>query len=181
MFSHENRTPLQDGWEVKGTVYWALAPDRVYAQGWDKVLDEWSREGYKIGLLIRTDQTILNLVYGDVSLASTSDPEAFTLEKTYGMPPGYKWVVWGGSGPRQYRVIEPIVVTFSVLMKITPADPGSLVIPVASRHLKGSFAHSMPGLWAIGSPKQPDTTREDLVRWMQQGQALLGQALRRIH
>jgi hypothetical protein len=179
MFSHENKAPMQNGWEVKGTVYWTLAPDRVYAQGWEKVLDEWSKEGYKIGLLIRMDQTILSLIYGDVALSAVNDPEAYTLERTYGMPAGYKWVVWSGSGRRQYRVIEPITVTFSVLMRITPADPSSLAIPVASRHLKGSFAHSMPGLWAIGSPKQPDTTADDLRSWMQQGHALLDQALRR--
>ena len=181
MFGHDNRVATQDGWEVKGTVYWTLAPDRVYAQGWEKVLDEWSREGYKIGLLIRTDQTILSLIYGDVPLSSAHDPEAYTLERTYGTPAGYKWVVWSGSGRRQYRVIEPITVTFSVVMRITPVDSAPLVIPVASRHLKGSFAHSMPGLWAIGSPKQPDTTGDDLRSWMQQGQALLGQALRRSH
>jgi hypothetical protein len=181
MFSHENRVATQDGWEVKGTVHWTLAPDRVYAQGWEKVLDEWSREGYKIGLLLRTDQTILNLIYGDVPLASVNDPDAFTLERTYGTPAGYKWVVWGGSGRRQCRVIEPITVTFSVLMRITPADPAPLVIPVASRHLKGSFIHSMPGLWAIGSPKQADNTADDLRSWMQQGQALLDQVLRRPH
>lgn len=174
MFNHVNRMPHQDGWEVKGTVYWTLAPNRVHAQGWEKIIGDWSAEGYKIGLLIRGDQTIQELVYGEVPLALVlpQDSEATTLDQTYGTPAGFKWVAWGGSGARQHLMIPPIVVTFSVRMKIAPAGPEPQVIPVASRHLKGSFAQSMPGLWAIGRPKYSDAPQE-LARWVEEGQRLL--------
>lgn len=173
MFIHENRRVYQDGWDVRGTVYWTLAPDRVHLQGWEKLLDAWSGEGYKIGLLIRADQTIEELIYGDIPLTLLPQPsEATNLEQTYGAPAGFKWVAWGGKGVRQNRLIFPIVVTFSVRMKIAPAGPEPQMIPVASRHLNGSFALSMPGVWAIGRPKQSDSV-QDLRRIVEEGERLL--------
>lgn len=155
MFDEEHSTPDHDGREVRGTVLWTLAPDRISAQGWDQIVKEWSAEGYKIGLLLRTGQEILEFVYGDVPLSPVQpqDQEAQDLGRTYGVPAGYRWVAWGGSGQRQHLIVEPITITFPVRMRLRPAGPDPQLIPVASRHLKGSFTRSMPSVWTIGRGK----------------------------
>lgn len=155
MFEEQDSKADHDAREIRGTVYWTLSTRRFESRNWQQINTEWSAEGYKIGLLLRTEQTILEFVYGGValSLIQPQNNESAELARVYGLPTGYKWVVWGGSGPREYHLEGAITITFPVRVRLTPASTGPQMIPVASRHLKGSFVQSMPGLWAIGRGK----------------------------
>jgi hypothetical protein len=151
MFTQESGGVDKSGaWDVQGVVRWALAPERVRdAAEWDAVLAQWNKEGYKVGLMIRADQRVDELVYGGVRLSALYGDEPADLAGTYGTLAQCQWVAFGGSGTRESRIVMPNVVTFPVRIRITAGGPGPQVVPVASRHLKGSFGKSMPGIWAL--------------------------------
>jgi hypothetical protein len=152
-YMFEEDTAGKNGREVKGTVYWTVNLERGRKRTTlNALLKPWNTRGYKIGFLLRANQTIHELVYGgvDLRLVTPQRPEASDLAETYGVPSGHKWVVWGGSGQRDARKISPNTVTFSVRMRLSPVGAKPQVVPVASRHLDGKFTASMPGLWTIG-------------------------------
>jgi len=154
-FEHTNRRRRSGGWVVRGTVLWTLGPDRLQEVGWKTVLQDWGGAGYKIGFLLKEGQTIETLVYGGVSL-SPIRPQATEIEDlhaTHGTPEGFAWHAWGGEGDRDYKIIQPNIIKFTVALTLSGGQAPQM-IPVASRHRKGSFADgSMGGLWVI-SPRR---------------------------
>jgi len=151
-FRHDNRTSAGTASEVRGTVFWTVNPASVgTAETLTSFRERWEKDGYKIGLLILAGQEIQELIYGGVALGSVEPQQ---LDATYGTPQGFKWVAWGGSGPRpEGGFIKPNIFTFPVKMTITPLGDGPQMIPVASRHLQGPFSQSLASVWALGGRK----------------------------
>ena len=143
-FEHINGRRVRGGWLIRGTVYWTLGLDRLQDMGWKAVLKDWGEAGYKIGFLLRGDQTIQRLVYGGVSLSAVRPQaaEVAGLDATHGTPENFKWHVWGGHGDRRYEIIQPNVIKFSVELTLSGGRTPQM-IPVASRHRKGPFAQSV--------------------------------------
>jgi len=150
-FEHTNRQRIRGGWRIRGTVYWALGPATLQTVGWTPFLETWSDQGYKIGFLLKTDQTIKKLVYGGVSLSAARPQaaEVANFDASHGTPENFAWHVWGGQGDRDYEIIQPNIISFQVELTLSGGEAPQM-IPVASRHRKGSFDRSVGGLWVIG-------------------------------
>src|SRR5262245_4409882 len=151
-FEHTNRRRVRSGWLVRGSVYWTVDPDNVADQGLDALLESWDARGYKIGFLIKEDQKILRVRYGGRNLKPTrlQNQDVQSLVRTHGRPEGFKWRVLGGNDRRRpERILRPNVVIFPIEMRLSGGEAPQM-IPVASRHLDGSFAQSIGGLWVLG-------------------------------
>jgi len=151
-FEHTNRRRVRGGWLVRGSVYWTVDPTNVADQGLNALLQSWDARGYKIGFLIKEDQEILGVNYGGKDLRPTKrqSEDVKSLVQTHGRPHGFKWRVLGGRGYRKpENIIKPNVVIFPITMRLSGGEAPQM-IPVASRHLDGSFAQSIGGLWVLG-------------------------------
>jgi hypothetical protein len=137
--------------EVEGTVTWTIRrPEQEIAQ----FMAAWDAKGYKMGLLVLQSQNIESIAYQGFDRSPVElqpDPSAIPdLESTLGTPPGYKWLAFYSTGRRAFTMLEPNVVQFTVGVRISPAQSGPQTVPVASRHLDGTYADSyMPGLWVL--------------------------------
>jgi hypothetical protein len=150
-FENQHRRRVRSGWRVRGKVYWTLGLETLQEKGLTATLKEWTALGYKIGLLLKDDQKITKLVYGGVRLSPVR-PQAkqvADLDYTHGTPANFKWRVLGGRRERKkYETISPNTIVFPVELTLSGGQAPQM-IPVASRHIKGSFAQSMNGLWLI--------------------------------
>jgi hypothetical protein len=142
-----------DGLEVVSAVTWTLAGPT--ARNAREYLAAWDKRGYKMGVLVTKGQRIDYLAYarqegGEILLRPDAGlvPD---LDRALGTPPGYEWLGFVSSeGRRRFNLVEPNVVEFELTIRITPAQPGPQIVPVASRHPDGSFSESyMPGLWVL--------------------------------
>jgi hypothetical protein len=142
-----------DGLEVVSAVTWTLAgpPTRSAHEH----LAAWDRRGYKMGILVTKGQRIDYLAYarqegGEILLRPDAGlvPD---LDRALGTPPGYEWLGFVSTeGRRRFNLVEPNVVEFGLTVRIAPAQRQPQLVPVALRHLDGSFAESyMPGLWVL--------------------------------
>jgi hypothetical protein len=144
--------------EVQGVVRWTVRrPDDRSIQ--PEFMAAWDDRGYKMGLLVMKGQQMETIQYagfdGRPPVTLEPLPGAIAdLEATLGTPPGYQWLAFGAKGRRNYVIVEPPnVVEFEVAIRITPAQAGAQIVPVASRHMDGTFAESyMPGLWVLPAP-----------------------------
>jgi hypothetical protein len=150
-FEHTNRQRLRSGWRVKGYVYWTVDSADLPIDGWTAFLEKWHGDGYKIGLLLKNGQKIRKLVYGGVPLAPVR-PQATQvadLDATHGTPANFQWRVLGSKRERKQReIVSPNVIRFPIELTLSGGEAPQM-IPVASRHMKGSFANSVSGLWVI--------------------------------
>jgi hypothetical protein len=160
-FEHTNRQRVRGGWIVRGRVYWTVDPENAAVHGLNPLLTAWNNRGYKIGFLIKEDQEILEVNYGGQLLRPTKglDMDIRDLIRTHGQPHGFKWRVRGGLGHREpEKILRPNVIIFPVKMRLSGGDAPQM-IPVASRHLDGSFAQSVGGLWVLGHRRGRARTR----------------------
>jgi hypothetical protein len=145
------------GLRVEGTVCWTLA-----GKGASQIrayLPTWDARGYKIGLLVRKGQRITRLAYaapggGEVRLAH--DPGLTDeLGRALGGEPGRRWLGFFATGARRKAtLVAPNIVCFDVTLEISPAGARPQLVPVAARHLRGTFSDSyMPALWVL--PPRP--------------------------
>ena len=146
------------GLEVQASVTWTLTDPATRAVR--EYMATWDERGYKIGLLVAHGQRIDRLAYArqgggeiDLQLDATLIPD---LARTFGTPAGSEWVGFVSTKERrEYVLIEPNVVEFQVTLRITPGQRGPQLVPIASRHLDGTFEQAyMPGLWVL--PRLPD-------------------------
>lgn len=142
-----------DGLEVVGPVTWTLAGPT--ARTTQEYLDAWDKRGYKMGVLVTKGQRIDYIAYarqGGGELVLRPDAGLVPdLDRALGTPSGYEWLGFVSSeGRRSFVLVEPNVVEFQLTFRIAPAQPRPQLVPVASRHLDGTFAESyMPGLWVL--------------------------------
>lgn len=144
------------GLTVTGQVHWALSSEvGVDAAAVQQYLATWEERGYKMALLVRKGQRVEALAYaaeGGGQLALRPDARvAAAADKALGTPPGSSWVGYVSvGGRRKATLVDSHVVSFEVSLTLTPALEGPQVVPVLSRHRKGSFADGyMPGLWVL--------------------------------
>jgi hypothetical protein len=142
-----------DGLEVVGAVTWTLAGPP--ARSAPEHLAAWDKRGYKMGVLVTKGQRIDYLAYarqagGEIVLRPDAGlvPD---LDRALGTPPGYEWLGFVFSeGRRLFTLVEPNVVEFQLTVRIAPAQRSPQLVPVASRHVDGTFTEShMPGLWVL--------------------------------
>ena len=152
-FQANSRTALAAGGaEVQGRVTWTLlsafTPQTIaqHMEGWDNL-------GYKMGLLVMKGQKVESVVYAGLTAPATlqADPSFVAdLGAALGTPNGYEWQGFYGKGRRKYTFTAPNIIDFEVTLRITAPAKGPQLVPVASRHLEGSFTIGyMGGLWVI--------------------------------
>ena len=152
-FQANQRTALASGGaEVQGRVTWTLL-SAFTPQTIAEHMTAWDNLGYKMGLLVMKGQKVDSVVY-----AGLTEPAMLQVDQSFapdlgaalGTPDGYEWQGFSGKGRRKYTFTAPNIIDFDVTLRITPAAKGTQLVPVASRHLTGTFTTAyMGGLWVI--------------------------------
>ncbi len=152
-FQANSRTALAAGGaEVQGRVTWTLL-SAFTPQTIAERMTAWDNLGYKMGLLLMKGQKVGSLAYTGLEGPAPLEPNTSfvaDLGAALGAPDGYEWQAFSGKARRKYTFTQPNIIDFEVTLRITPAAQGTQLVPVASRHLQGTFTTAyMGGLWVI--------------------------------
>ena len=136
------------GLEVQASVTWTLTdPACRSVRGY---MGTWDEGGYKSG------PWWVGWRVGELGVLVGGGGGGGAGAVPAGCGAGSEWVGFVSTKERrEYALIEPNVVEFQVTLRITPGQRGPQLVPIASRHLDGTFEQAyMPGLWVL--PRLPD-------------------------
>lgn len=138
-----------------GKARWRISPELDL----DDYMAKWESRGYKTGLNILDDQSVVTFSYDDesggqiVMQASSSPGDKPDLEDTLGRQDRYKWVAFESPPnplPRKYEKVSGHSVEFTLSLTLSNPRPYRELIGVANRHPGASFnAGSMKSLWVV--------------------------------
>jgi hypothetical protein len=140
-----------------GNVRWRISPELDLL----RQLQIWEDIGYKTGLNILEDQTVVSFsyldAYGGEILMDPARGDVPDLESTLGKQRGYRWVAFScparsNREPRAYTPVpdEDHAIEFTLTLTLATRHQYRELIGAASRHVGDSFRRgSMNALWVV--------------------------------